>query len=56
MFFAAAARLDAQSLWRWQAVAFFTLMHSCGIRPGEARVLLAEHGDLQHRPNHVRSV
>ena len=40
LFFAAAARLGAQSPWRWQAVAFFTLMHSCGIRTGEARALL----------------
>lgn len=48
MFFAAAARLDAHSPWRWQAVAFFTLMHSCGIRTGEARVLLSKHVDLRH--------
>jgi len=48
MFFVAAARFDAQSPWRWQAVAFFTLMHSCGIRTGEARVLLSEHVDLRH--------
>ena len=45
-FFAAAARLDAQSPWKWQAVAFFTLMHSCGIRTGEARALASEHVDL----------
>jgi integrase len=48
LFFTAAARLDAQSPWQWQAVAFFTLMHSCGIRTGEARVLLTEHVDLHH--------
>jgi integrase len=47
-FFTAAARLHAQSPWRWQAVAFFTLMHSCGIRTGEARILLSEHVDLHH--------
>jgi integrase len=47
-FFAAAARFDAASPWRWQAVAFFTLMHSCGIRTGEARALLSEHIDLRH--------
>jgi integrase len=47
-FFAAAARFDAASPWRWQAVAFFTLMHSCGIRTGEARALLSEHVDLRH--------
>lgn len=36
-FFAAAATLNAHSPWRWQAVAFFTLMHSCGLRTGETR-------------------
>jgi integrase len=46
-FFVAAAHLDAQSPWRWQAVAFFTLMHSCGIRTGEARALLTEQVDLR---------
>ena len=48
-FFAAAARLDATSPWRWQAVAFFMLMHSCGIRTCEARGLLAGHVDLPGR-------
>lgn len=38
-FFTAAAHLKAHSPWRWQAVAFFTLMHSCGLRTGEARGL-----------------
>lgn len=47
-FFAAAAQLDARSPWAWQAAAFFTLMHSCGIRTGEARALGAEHVDLDH--------
>jgi integrase len=46
-FFVAAAHLDAQSPWRWQAVAFFTLMHSCGIRTGEARAQLTEQVDLR---------
>ena len=46
LFFAAAARLEAQSPWRWQAVGFFTLMHSCGTRTGEARALLVDHVDL----------
>jgi integrase len=46
LFFAAAAHLDASCPWRWQAVAFFTLMHSCGIRTGEARALLTEQVDL----------
>ncbi|MGB5934799.1 MAG: tyrosine-type recombinase/integrase [Ornithinimicrobium sp.] len=45
-FFAAAAHLQARSPWAWQALAFFTLMHSCGIRTGEARALLTEHIDL----------
>ena len=48
-FFTAAAHLDTQSPWRWQAVAFFTLMHSCGIRTGEARTLRAEEVDLDGR-------
>jgi integrase len=48
-FFAAAAHLDTSSPWQWQAVAFFTLMHSCGIRTGEARALLAGHVDVGHR-------
>ncbi|MGP9583996.1 tyrosine-type recombinase/integrase, partial [Brachybacterium sp. AOP35-5H-19] len=39
-------QLDAQSPWRWQAIAFFTLMHSCGLRTGEARALLAAQVDL----------
>ncbi len=45
-FFTAAAHLHAQTPWRWQAVAFFTLMHSCGIRTGEARALRTEQVDL----------
>jgi integrase len=45
-FFTAAARLDTSSPWRWQAVALFALMHSCGVRTGEARGLLAEQVDL----------
>ena len=40
-FFAAAATLEARSPWRWQALAFFTLMHCCGLRTGEARLLTA---------------
>lgn len=46
-FFAAAAGLKAASPWRWQAVAFFTLMHSCGLRTGEARLLLPEQVHLR---------
>jgi len=45
-FFVAASQLETQSPWRWQAVAFFTLMHSCGIRTGEVRVLGADDVDL----------
>lgn len=39
LFFNAAAALEVASPWRWQATAFFTLMHSCGLRTGEARAL-----------------
>ena len=46
-FFTAAAHLQASSPWRWQAVAFFTLMHSCGLRTGEARALRTEQVDLR---------
>jgi integrase len=45
-FFEAAAHFEARSPWRWQAVAFFALMHSCGIRTGETRALACEHVDL----------
>lgn len=48
-FFTAAAHLHTQSPWRWQAPAFFTLMHSCGIRTGEARGLRTEQVDLDGR-------
>lgn len=46
-FFAAAARVPAVSPWRWQAVAFFALMHSCGLRTGEVRNLRREHVDAR---------
>ena len=49
VFFAAAATLHAESPWRWQAVAFFTLMHSCGLRTGEARLLAPAHVQLRDR-------
>src|SRR5664279_2541493 len=45
-FFAAAATLNADSPWRWQAVTFFTLMHSCGLRTGETRLLPTDRVDL----------
>ena len=50
-FFVAAAHLKADSPWRWQAVAFFTLMHCCGLRSGETRALVSEHVDL--RDGHI---
>ncbi len=45
-FFSAASRFDVPSPWRWQAVAFFTLMHSCGMRTGEVRQLSPDRVDL----------
>lgn len=48
-FFTAATRIKADSPWAWQAVAFFTLMHCCGIRTGEARALAREDVDLGNR-------
>lgn len=45
-FFAAAVRLEANSPWRWQALAFFTLMHCCGLRTGETRLLDCDHVNL----------
>jgi integrase len=46
LFFRAAATFEARSPWRWQAVAFFTLMHSCGLRTGETRALQTRQVDL----------
>ena len=46
-FFTATATLQTSSPWRWQAAAFFTLMHSCGLRTGEARALQTGQVDLQ---------
>lgn len=48
-FFVAAAHLDARSPRAWQALAFFTLMHSCGDPDREARTLATEHVDLDGR-------
>lgn len=47
-FFIAAAEVTAQSPWQWQAVAFFTLMHSCGLRTREVRDLLTRQVDLEN--------
>jgi len=46
-FFDSACQLKANSPWRWQAAAFFTLMHSCGLRTGETRALLREQVNLE---------
>jgi integrase len=46
LFFGAAAQIQTQCPWRWQAVAFFTLMHSCGLRTGETRALQTGQVDL----------
>lgn len=50
-FFTAAAHVEADSPWRWQATAFFVLMHCCGTRTGEARGLRRQDVDL--RTGHV---
>jgi hypothetical protein len=59
LFFAAAARIQTSCPWRWQAVAFFTLMHSCGLhrgnpqsadRPGRSRCRAHRH-HLVQRPS-----
>lgn len=39
LFFQTATQVEASSPWKWQAVAFFALMHSCGLRTGEVRHL-----------------
>ncbi|MGO4584776.1 tyrosine-type recombinase/integrase [Arthrobacter sp. 2RAF6] len=38
-FFHAAAEVGTASPWKWQGLAFFALMHSCGLRTCEARRL-----------------
>lgn len=38
-FFQAAARVKTTSPWKWQGLAFFALMHSCGLRTCEVRRL-----------------
>jgi len=39
LFFQNAEQVGASSPWKWQAHAFFGLMHSCGLRTGEVRHL-----------------
>jgi site-specific recombinase XerD len=54
-FFTAAATLDTSSPWRWQAPAFFTLMHSCGLRRTETSKLdLADWGRNPSAPEFGR--
>ncbi|MBW4096419.1 MAG: tyrosine-type recombinase/integrase [Acidobacteria bacterium] len=45
-FFLAAAAMETTSPWKWQAVAFFALMHSCGLRTCETRRLKPQDVDL----------
>ncbi|MEO7081835.1 MAG: tyrosine-type recombinase/integrase [Flavobacteriales bacterium] len=45
-FFDSATRLVIRSPWRWQGVAFFTLMHSCGLRTCEVLGLTPEDVNL----------
>lgn len=55
-FFTAAARLTAASpATQWQASAFFTLMHSSGLRTCEVRGLLVEYVDVASRHIDVMS-
>ena len=46
LFFQAASRVEGFSPWTWQAVAFFALMHSCGLRTGEVRHLTPQNVHL----------
>lgn len=46
LFFRSAAALETTTPWNWQAVAFFALMHSCGLRTCEARRLQPRDVDL----------
>ena len=45
-FFQSAAELETTSPWKWQSVAFFSLMHSCGLRTCETRRLQPRDVDL----------
>lgn len=45
-FFCSAAEVETTSPWKWQAVAFFSLMHSCGLRTCETRRLQPKNVNL----------
>ncbi len=47
LFFHAAAELETTSPWKWQSIAFFGLMHSCGLRTCETRRLQTQDIDLR---------
>lgn len=53
-FFDAAARLESNSPWKWQGLAFFALMYSCGLRTSEVRRLAVEDVNLDERFINVR--
>jgi len=53
-FFDAAARLESISPWKWQGLAFFALMHSCGLRTCEVRRLAVNDVNLDERFIDVR--
>lgn len=46
-FFRSAAEMETTSPWKWQAVPFFGLMHSCGLRTCETRRLRPQDVDLK---------
>ena len=46
LFFQSATELETSSPWKWQSVAFFALMHSCGLRTCETRRLQPRDVDL----------
>ena len=46
LFFRSATELETTSPWKWQSVAFFALMHSCGLRTCETRRLQPRDVDL----------
>ena len=48
LFFQSAAELETTSPWNWQSVAFFALMHSCGLRTCETRRLQSRDVDLDN--------